>query len=194
MEKPRFRTIPVVCSAVILLGVAAFACCVAAEFKKSKAKDMEIDGSLCHLPRSPAFGLGIAALVCLSVAQVAGTTVAATSLCAGHKSKRSRILPISLLILSWISFGLAAILLGTGSSMNDKQPYGRGWLNAECYVVKDGVYVGSAILAAATVIFVLGFAFSTTTERMQHRTGPGDEERNQGHDRQQKQQADSGGR
>jgi len=92
-----------------------------------------------------------------------------------------------------ISFGLAEILMATGSSMNDRQPYGRGWTNGECYTVKDGVFIGSAVLAAATVIFIIGFMFTTTEERMhQRRTGPGpDEERNQTTEQQTK-QADSG--
>lgn len=171
-------TILIVSFAVIILGLAAFSCCLAAEFNKSKAKDMEIDGSLCFLQRSPAFGLGIAAIVCLSVAQIAGTTVAATRLFSGAKSKRSNLLlPILLLVLSWISFGLAAIFLATGTSMNDRQLYGRGWLNAECYLVKDGVFIGSAVLSVATIVFILGFTFTTSTERMTDRTGP-DEERN----------------
>lgn len=181
-------TILIVSFAVMVLGLAAFSCCLAAEFSKSKAKDMEIDGSLCYLPRSSAFGLGIAAIVCLSVAQIAGTTVAAARLFSGAKSKRRSklLLPILLLVLSWISFGLAATLLGTGTSMNDRQLYGRGWLNAECYLVKDGVFIGSAVLTVATIVFILGFTFTTSMERMTQRTGP-DEERNQRPDGLQKQ-------
>lgn len=30
--------------------------------------------------------------------------------------------------------------------MSRKQPYGEGWLNGECYIVKGGTYVGSAML------------------------------------------------
>lgn len=193
MEKPQYRIIKIICFIVILLGVTAFACSLAAEFKKLKVMDMKVDGSMCYLPRSPAFGLGIAALVCLSVAQIIGTTVAATRLCTGDKkSRRSRMLPITFLVLSWLSFGLSAILLGTGSSMNNKQPYGKGWTKGECYVVKDGVYAGSAVLVAATIIFIIAFIFTTTTERICLQTGP-DEERNQRNDQQQK-QADSGRR
>ena len=87
---------------------------------------------------------------------------------------------------------MAAILLATGSSMNDSQPYGRGWTNGECYIVKDGVFIGSAVLAAATVIFIVGFMFTVTEGRTFHqrRTGP-DEERNQT-TQQQTKQANSG--
>ncbi|ONK55949.1 uncharacterized protein A4U43_C10F2600 [Asparagus officinalis] len=188
MEKPRYATTPAIVSAVvILLGAAAFACCIAAEFKKSKAEEMRIDGSLCHLPRSPAFGLGIAAVVCLFVALVAGTTVAAIRMWSrDDKSRRNISMPIILLVLSWTSFALAAILLGAASSMNNKQLYGEGWMDGECYVVRDGVFIGSAVLAAATIILTLGFVLATATERKYRRTGP-DEERNRRNDQRQKQ-------
>lgn len=144
-------------SAVLVLGVVAFSCCVAAEFTKSKAtRDVKLDGSLCSLRRSSAFGLGITALICLSVAQIAGTSAAGAGFCS-CKSRKNRSASIALLILSWLSFGFAAVMLGTSSSMNNHQAYGRGWLDGECYVVKDGVYIGSAILAVLTVIFILGF-------------------------------------
>lgn len=68
-----------------------------------------------------------------------------------------------------LSFGLSAILLGTGSSMNNNQPYGKGWMRGKCYIVKDGVYAGSAVLVAATIIFIIGFTFTSTTRR-RHRT------------------------
>lgn len=62
-----------------------------------------------------------------------------------------------------LSFGLAAILLGTASGMSNRQAYGRGWLDGDCYLVKDGVYIGSAILAVSTVIFILGFTLTATS-------------------------------
>lgn len=111
MEKPQYRMvpIPIICFVVILLGITAFACSLAAEFKKLKDKDMEVDGSMCYLPRSPAFGLGIAALVCLSVAQIVGTTMAGTRLCTGDKKpRRRRILPITFLVLSWLVFAISS--------------------------------------------------------------------------------------
>ncbi|KAK8945936.1 hypothetical protein KSP40_PGU008856 [Platanthera guangdongensis] len=158
MEKFGFHgaQLPIL-SAVLVLGAVAFACCVAAEFTKSKAtRDVRVDGSLCSLQRSSAFALGITALVCLSVAQIAGTSAAGAKLCS-RKSRKNRTASIAFLILSWLSFGLAAVMLGTASSMNNLQAYGRGWLDGDCYVVKDGVYIGSAILAVFTLIFILGF-------------------------------------
>lgn len=30
--------------------------------------------------------------------------------------------------------------------MSQRQPFGEGWVDGECYLVKDGVFVGSAFL------------------------------------------------
>lgn len=59
---------------------------------------MKLDGSLCSLPRSCAFGLGIAALVCLSAAQIVGT---AAALSADKKASGGRMFSVALLLPSW---------------------------------------------------------------------------------------------
>ncbi|KAK1274464.1 hypothetical protein QJS04_geneDACA012264 [Acorus gramineus] len=160
MERP-CKLSPVVSFVVVLLSLVAFTTCIAAEFEKNKGKDLKLDGRLCSLPESPAFGLGITASICLSIAQIVGTSFAGIQLCS-RKNKpagqtRRTATPISLMVLSWISFGLAIILLGASSSMNSRQPYGKGWLDGNCYVVKDGVYSGAAVLVVVTMIFILGF-------------------------------------
>ncbi|KAJ6799631.1 uncharacterized protein M6B38_206615 [Iris pallida] len=58
MEKPRYRKRPVICATLILLGLISFSCCVAAESRRVKDKDMRADGNLCSLPRRPAFWSG----------------------------------------------------------------------------------------------------------------------------------------
>lgn len=154
------------CFLIVLLGLVAFSCCVAAEFKKAKEKDMKLDGNLCSLPRTPAFGLGITALVCLSVAQIIGTSAFVILLRSKGKkqttsaTERRPAVAITFLALSWVSFGLATVLLSAGSSMNKGQPYGRGWMDGKCYVVRTGVYVGSAALVAVTVALILGLTFA----------------------------------
>ena len=70
---------------------------------------MKLDGSLCSLPRSSAFELGVAAIAFLTVAQLVGTTAAATTMCAsGSKttnksaaSTRGRVASVAPLVLSW---------------------------------------------------------------------------------------------
>ncbi|GKU96011.1 hypothetical protein SLEP1_g9294 [Rubroshorea leprosula] len=42
--------------------------------------------------------------------------------------------------------------------MSREQPYGEGWLDGECYTVRNGVYVGSGMLSLVTVLSLIGAA------------------------------------
>lgn len=64
-------------------------------------------------------------------------------------------------ILGRLSFGVTVILLIVATSMSKRQPYGAGWLNGECYLVKGGTYAGSAILILVTIGSAIGSSFST---------------------------------
>ncbi|KAK1306366.1 hypothetical protein QJS10_CPA10g01259 [Acorus calamus] len=75
---------------------------------------------------------------------------------------------MGLLLLSWLSFGLAIILLGASSSMNRRQPYGKGWLDGNCYIVNNGVYTRAAVLVVVTMIFILGFTRLMRTAAVNH--------------------------
>ncbi|XP_052209689.1 protein MODIFYING WALL LIGNIN-1 [Diospyros lotus] len=154
--------LPLILSLITALGLAASSLCIVSEFKRTKRKDLKLDGKLCHLPGSHAFGFGIAALICLFAAQVAGNFIVCRNSCSGEKRTRCKArkpaLSTIFLLLSWISFGIAAILLSVASSMNRRQPYGKGWLDGDCYVVKDGVYIGAATLALVCVASALASA------------------------------------
>ncbi|RRT48297.1 hypothetical protein B296_00022914 [Ensete ventricosum] len=131
---------------------------------------MRLDGSLCSLPRSSAFGLGIAALVCLSIAQVTGTTMGGSRICSiKAAASSSRIASIALLFLSWVIYGLASVILATASSMDGGQSYGKGWMNGDCYIVHDGVYAGAAVMIVSIILLILVFNFKTRMT-MRHRT------------------------
>ncbi|CAL5019060.1 unnamed protein product [Urochloa decumbens] len=154
-----------VCGIVALLSATAFSCSVAAEFRKVKEKDMKLDGSLCSLPRSSAFELGVSAIAFLFVAQLVGTTAAVTTY-AGKPKKtaaaaRGRVAFVALLVLSWLSFAVAVVLLATAASMNHGQRYGRGWMDGDCYVARNGVFGGAALLVAVTALITLGLTFAT---------------------------------
>ncbi|GJM86555.1 hypothetical protein PR202_ga02424 [Eleusine coracana subsp. coracana] len=155
-----------ICGIVALLSAAAFACSLAAEFRKVKGKDMKVDGSLCSLPRSSAFELGVAAIAFLFVAQLVGTSAAVTAAGAANKPKKSaaargRVAFVALLVLSWVSFAVAVILLATAASMNRGQRYGRGWMDGDCYVARTGVFGGAAALVVVTALITLGLTFAT---------------------------------
>uniref|UniRef100_A0ACD5ZDK8 Uncharacterized protein n=1 Tax=Avena sativa TaxID=4498 RepID=A0ACD5ZDK8_AVESA len=158
---------PAICGIVVLLSATAFSCSLAAEFRKVKDKDMKLDGSLCSLPKSPAFELGVTAIAFLSVAQLVGTTAAAATMCASNsKPNKSavttgRAASVALLVLSWVCFALAVILLATAASMNSGQRYGWGWMDGDCYVAKNGVFGGAAALVVVTALLILGLTFAT---------------------------------
>lgn len=164
MEKHRFASL-LIPSIIAFLGLMAFGLCVAAEFKRSKKKDVKLNGKLCYLAESGAFQLGVAALICLFIAHILGNMVICRRICSGEKSSSGKAktpwITSTLLVVSWISFGVALILMGTATSMNRRQPYRRGWLDGKCYVVKDGVYVGSAVLVMLTIGSTLGSVIMT---------------------------------
>ncbi|KAL9327279.1 hypothetical protein ACSQ67_007924 [Phaseolus vulgaris] len=138
-----------------------------------KEEDLRWTGKLCYLPTSKAFGLGIAALVSVFLAQIIGNSILLKYCSCRRKSKSQYKIPAFakvLVLISWLSFGFATILLITGTSMNRKQPYRVGWLDGECYVVKEGTYAGSAILVLVTVCSVNGSAFSTLKSSQPNQT------------------------
>ncbi|KAI7986648.1 Protein MODIFYING WALL LIGNIN-1 [Camellia lanceoleosa] len=62
----------------------------------------------------------------------------------------------------WFSFGIAIVLISAATSMNTRQRYGEGWLDGECYIVKDGVYIGSAILVFVSIGLIIVSDIMTT--------------------------------
>ncbi|XP_015950620.1 protein MODIFYING WALL LIGNIN-1-like isoform X2 [Arachis duranensis] len=124
----------------------------------SKEDDLRWNGKLCYLPTSPSFGLGIAALVTLFIAHIIGNTMMFKSSCSSKIPALAKIL----WFISWLSFGIAVILLIAATSMSRRQVYGMGWLNGECYLVKGGTYAGSAILVLLTIGSINASAFSTS--------------------------------
>ncbi|CAJ1942005.1 unnamed protein product [Sphenostylis stenocarpa] len=172
---PRFKFTPIFFIIISLsLGLISFVLCVAAEIKRNKEKDLRWNGKLCYLPSSKAFGLGIAALVSFFLAQMIGNSILILRNCCWRRKSTSQYkMPAVakvLVLISWVSFGLAAILLIVATSMNRRQAYRVGWLNGDCYLVKGGTYAGSAILVLVTVCSVNGSAFSTikSTQAKQH--------------------------
>ncbi|KAI5656601.1 hypothetical protein M9H77_25394 [Catharanthus roseus] len=163
MEKHNY-TFDLLLSLIIILGFLSFSLCFAAEFKKSKKRELRLDGKLCYLPESEAFELGIAGLVLLFIFQIIGNLLICKECCyskGDHQSICKPKTPFTLfifLILSWISFGITLILVGAATSMNQSQELGEGWLDGECYIVRDGVYIGSAILVLISLASIISSA------------------------------------
>lgn len=172
MERNR-PDIALILTFVIVIAFLSFALCIAAELKKSKKKDVRLDGRLCYIPKSDAYGLGIAALVCLFAAQIMSNFFICKKFWFGRdrscsstisRSCKPRFSAISILLLSvsWISFVICAILVSAATSMSQSQGFGDGWLDGECYIVKDGVYIGSGILALFAVGTTLVSSITTS--------------------------------
>ncbi|XP_010529272.1 PREDICTED: uncharacterized protein LOC104806200 [Tarenaya hassleriana] len=155
-------------SVVVFLGIASFVSCFTAEFKKPKKEDIRWDGERnCFIPETEAFGLGTAAVLCLGLAQIVGNVVVYIDHRTrhnktedGHKAYNLALVRV-LLLLSWLSFVVVVLILSTATSMSRRQAYGQGWLDQECYLVKDGIFVASgclvllalgALIVAATMI------------------------------------------
>ncbi|XP_024037277.1 uncharacterized protein LOC18038539 isoform X2 [Citrus clementina] len=68
-------------------------------------KDLKLDGKLCYLPESHAHELGIAALICLGVAQVIGNLLICRIFCTRDKRNNCKTqklrIATALLVLSW---------------------------------------------------------------------------------------------
>ncbi|XP_004150759.2 protein MODIFYING WALL LIGNIN-1 isoform X2 [Cucumis sativus] len=149
MESPSSSSFVISFSVVAILTLASFASCMAAEFNRTKKEDLKLNAKLCFLPESEAFKLGIGGLLCLIMAQIIGTTL----ICHSYWPKEHRkscsvkkpLLSIALLI-SWVSFVIAVIMVSGATSMSRRQEYAKGWVEGECYLVKDGIFVSAAVL------------------------------------------------
>ncbi|CAJ2646861.1 unnamed protein product [Trifolium pratense] len=143
----------------IFLGLVSFTLCIASEIKRNKKEDLRWNGKLCYLPSSQAFGLGIAALISFILAQIIGNSILFKNCYSRRKINAQYKLPFIarlLILISWLGLGVTFILLIVATSMNRRQPYGAGWLNGECYLVKGGTYAGSAVLILVTLGSVVG--------------------------------------
>ncbi|XP_075508462.1 protein MODIFYING WALL LIGNIN-1-like isoform X2 [Primulina tabacum] len=133
-------------------------------------EDLRLEGKLCYLPRSAGVELGVMGLIFLVATQVtANLLLISRKFCSAEDitscKLRMPILSCALLILSWISFGIAVVLISAATSMSRSQQLGQGWLDGKCYLVKDGVYLGSAML----VLMALGSTLSSAAIVVRHR-------------------------
>ncbi|GLU05235.1 hypothetical protein SLE2022_223460 [Rubroshorea leprosula] len=146
-------------SIIFSLGLVSFISCIFAETKIARRHDLRLEGKLCFLPESRAVVFGVTAFICISLAVLTGNLLFFVNCCSEEKKKANKpTISVTLLLFSWISFGITAILIGVATSMSREQPYGEGWLDGECYTVRNGVYVGSGMLSLVTVLSLIGAA------------------------------------
>ncbi|KAM1033857.1 hypothetical protein FF1_037299 [Malus domestica] len=166
---------------VASLGIVSFVSCIAAEIKRTKDDELKLLGRMCYLPESQAFGFGVAALICLLAAQIVGNLIFCSYVCSRDEKKKKMkgtssttttttsskakrpMVSMALLSISWMSFVIGGTLLSTATSMSREQPYGRGWLDGECYLVRQGIYIGSGILILIAIGCTLALTIVTAT-------------------------------
>ncbi|KAM1024028.1 hypothetical protein ACFX2I_037233 [Malus domestica] len=166
---------------VASLGIVSFVSCIAAEIKRTKDDELKLLGRMCYLPESQAFGFGVAALICLLAAQIVGNLIFCSYVCSRDEKKKKMkgtssttttttsskakrpMVSMALLSISWMSFVIGGTLLSTATSMSREQPYGRGWLDGECYLVRQGIYIGSGILILIAIGCTLALIIVTAT-------------------------------
>ncbi|KAG9143582.1 hypothetical protein Leryth_020799, partial [Lithospermum erythrorhizon] len=129
--------------------------------------DLRFENELCYLPKSSAFSLGIATLVLLIIAQISGNLLVCNKFLPGSIGWKIKQPPLGtiFLIFSWFSFGVGVILISTATSISQNQELGEGWVNGECYIVKDGIFIGSSLMILITVCLISSSAILMMRKR-----------------------------
>ncbi|MQM18112.1 hypothetical protein Taro_051096 [Colocasia esculenta] len=172
------RKVLLVCTVVAFLGILSAVLGFAAEATKAKIATLALIISLqdadvqkigpagCIHPRTPAFALGLAAVLALTIAQAIINTVAGCICCKKHHYSSSTNCAIALvsLIISWLTFIFAFLLLLAGAALGDDR--GRQWLHIadQCSFLESGVLSGGAALSLATVSFGIIYYIKTHVE------------------------------
>uniref|UniRef100_A0A0D9WGW5 Uncharacterized protein n=1 Tax=Leersia perrieri TaxID=77586 RepID=A0A0D9WGW5_9ORYZ len=124
-----------------------------AEGTKTTMSQILLVGDECLYPQNPATALGICGAVFLLMAQI---TISAVGGCCGCCKSRAipsetkRIIGVVCAVMSWIAAGIAWAMFVIGAAGNSDG--GRAtWPN--CYVLKDGIFAGAAVLALAATAF-----------------------------------------
>ncbi|XP_044950734.1 uncharacterized protein LOC123401079 [Hordeum vulgare subsp. vulgare] len=155
----------IACSVVGSLGVLSAILGFSAEGTKLTISDLYVGGGVCLYPQNPALGLGVCAAIFLIVAQIVFAAVGGCCGCCKSRaipSEANRIIGVICAVFSWISAMIAFGLLVEGAAWNstgtrDSSLYGF------CYVLKDGIFAGGAVLTlVATALGVTSYIMLRT--------------------------------
>ncbi|KAF0925613.1 hypothetical protein E2562_017197 [Oryza meyeriana var. granulata] len=138
----------------------------AAEGTKIIISDVRVSGDECMYPPNPSLRLGLSAAFLLLMAQATASAVGGCCKSSAVSAETNRAVGIVCAVLSWIAAVIAWALFVEGAAWNanvarDTAPV--------CYVLKDGVFAGAAVLALAAT--ALGIA-SYVMLRRQPNEGP----------------------
>ncbi|XP_020200941.1 uncharacterized protein [Aegilops tauschii subsp. strangulata] len=120
---------------------------------------------VCLYPQNPALGLGVCAAIFLIVGQIIFAVVGGCCGCCKSRaipSETNRVIGVVCAVFSWIAAVVAFGLLVEGAKWNDTGTrYSSGY--GGCYVLKDGIFAGGAVLTlVATALGLTSYIMLST--------------------------------
>uniref|UniRef100_A0ACD5TFF7 Uncharacterized protein n=1 Tax=Avena sativa TaxID=4498 RepID=A0ACD5TFF7_AVESA len=145
------QTMIIVSAIVGSLGLLSAILGFSAEGTKLTLSDLLWGDGVCYYPHNPALALGVCAVIFLIIAQVTFAVVGGCCGCCKSRampSETNRIIGVVCAIVSWIAAVIAFGLLVQGAALNATGAREASALGL-CYVIKDGIFAGAAVLTLA---------------------------------------------
>ncbi|CAM0955360.1 unnamed protein product [Alopecurus aequalis] len=145
------RTMTIVLAVVGSLGLLSAILGFSAEGTKLTFSDLYWFDGLCYYPQNPSLALGVCAAIFLLIAQVTFAVVGGCCGCCKSRavpSETNRVIGLVCAIVSWIAAVIAFSLLVDGVASNAVGERETTTLGL-CYVLKDGIFAGAAVLTLA---------------------------------------------
>uniref|UniRef100_A0A7N0VMF8 Uncharacterized protein n=1 Tax=Kalanchoe fedtschenkoi TaxID=63787 RepID=A0A7N0VMF8_KALFE len=159
------KRVKIVCGVVTVLGLLSVAAGFGAEATRIKGSQVDISSTpdQCIYPRSPALALGVTAALALGVAHAIINIETGCGCCRRGPLPSGSKWTVALICygFSWFTFVIAFLLFLSGAALNDQHREDSFMFGTSyCYVVKPGVFAGSALVSLASVL--LGLAYYIT--------------------------------
>ncbi|XP_039067584.1 uncharacterized protein LOC120213541 [Hibiscus syriacus] len=145
----------IICFIVGLLGLISSGFGFAAEITRVKPSQVKLDiFRQCEYPQSHALVFSLVSAATLLIAQIIINAATQCFCCKRRTAESHMSKSLCFYIISWITFMIAIGLLLTGAKLNERHDDVVVRNGAYyCYVVKPGVFVVGAIMAALSSIF-----------------------------------------
>ncbi|XP_006655357.2 protein MODIFYING WALL LIGNIN-1-like [Oryza brachyantha] len=147
------KKVIIVSTVVGSLGLLSAILGFSAEGTKITISDIRVVGDECLYPQNAANALAISGAVFLLMAQIAVSAIGGCCGCCKSRSipsETKRIIGVVCAVVSWIAAGFAWVLFVVGATGNGD---GSRATWPDCYVLKDGIFAGAAVLALVATAF-----------------------------------------
>ncbi|KAM0909320.1 hypothetical protein ACQ4PT_014894 [Festuca glaucescens] len=151
------QTMIIVSAIVGSLGLLSAILGFSAEGTKLTFSDLVWFSGVCYYPQNPALALGVCAAIFLIFGQVTFAVVGGCCGCCKSRampSETHRIIGVVCAVVSWIAAVVAFGLFVDGAASNatgERETTALGL----CYVLKDGIFAGAAVLTLAATALAL---------------------------------------